>query len=53
MSDQPKRCACVHPDAYECARIRDGRHLPDDDDYYKRACECCCHYDDDDEDEDL
>jgi hypothetical protein len=44
-------CACVHDDPYECARIRDGRHLPDDDDYHKRACECACH--DDYEPEDL
>lgn len=37
------KCACVHPDPYECARIRDGRHAKDDDDYHKRNCECDCH----------
>lgn len=52
MSKQDEiKCACVHTDAYECARIRDGRHLPGDDDYYKRACECCCHDDEDYEDD--
>lgn len=45
-------CACVHPDAFECARIRDGRHARDDDDYHRRACECCCHNDEDYDEED-
>ena len=56
MSEENKpaipRCACVHHDPYECARIRDGYHAHDDDDYKKRSCECECHndyYDDDDE----
>lgn len=48
-------CACVHHDAYECARLRDRRSngYDEDNDYYKRACECCCHKDDDDEPDDL
>jgi hypothetical protein len=36
------QCACAHHDGYECARIRDGRHMPDDDDCHKRCCECDC-----------
>ncbi len=43
----PARCACVHHDAYECARIRDGWHACDDDDYHRRECECSCHDNDD------
>jgi hypothetical protein len=46
-------CACVHSDAYECARIRDGRHDKDSDDYHRRECECSCHEDDDYEPDDL
>lgn len=45
-------CACVHPRADECARIRDGGHAKDDPDYHRRACECACHkeeYEDDDD----
>lgn len=49
--DKIQTCACVHYDAYECARIRDGRHLPDEAEYQKRACECICH-DNDDADDD-
>jgi hypothetical protein len=44
-------CACVHHDAYECARIRDGRHAKDEHEYHRRACECCCHKDEDNDDE--
>lgn len=44
-------CACVHPDGYECARIRDGRHTPDDEEYEKRECICACHSDQDEDDE--
>lgn len=39
-------CACVHHDAYECARIRDSRDMSDyddDDEPRKRACACFCH----------
>jgi len=53
-------CACVHHDAYECARIRDRiDDAPDpfDDpnprDQERRACECCCHEKDQDELEDV
>lgn len=45
-------CACVHHDAHECARIRDGRHQPDEREYERRACECECHAKDVDELED-
>ncbi len=44
-------CACVHHDPYECARIRDGRHMPDEDDYHRRACECVRHDDYEENDE--
>jgi len=47
----PEKCACVHPDARECARLRD-RLDPEDRDYGKRACECCCHDEGDDDDAD-
>lgn len=46
-------CACVHWDAYECARIRDGRHDPDDDQHHQGECECCCHEDNPYEDGDF
>lgn len=51
--NQARQCACVHHDANECARIRDGNHDIDDDDYRKRECECCCHDDEDYEPDDL
>lgn len=44
-------CACVHYDATDCARIRDGFYT-DDERYegYRRKCGCECHnHDDDDE----
>lgn len=44
------KCACVHPDACDCARIRDGFQT-DSYRWHKRKCECVCHkFDDDDED---
>lgn len=52
-SGSPATCACVHHDGYECARIRDGRHMPDDDDYHKRCCECDCHETEDFYEEDI
>jgi len=45
-------CACVHWDADECARIRDGSHAKDDEHYYRRKCECICHYEQREDDED-
>lgn len=48
-------CACVHTDAYECARIRDQRMEPYDPDYHepeRRACICDCHDKEDNEFED-
>jgi len=49
------KCACVHTDAYECARIRDRRSegFDKDSEYHRRACECSCHYDIYEDDEDL
>lgn len=45
-------CACVHRDAYECARIRDRIEGEEDcDRSRKRACECACHKEEYDEDE--
>ena len=46
-------CACVHDDAYECARIRDRISFPeiDCDDIEHRACECSCHDEDEDREE--
>ena len=36
-----KTCACVHFDAYDCARIRcNPMWQPVD---FDDACECCCH----------
>jgi hypothetical protein len=45
------QCACVHPDDFECARLRDGRMGEDDSSYLRRRCECCCHEKDPDEEE--
>jgi len=44
------KCVCVHWDARECAKIRDGAR--GNEDWLTRHCECCCHdnvedYDDD------
>jgi hypothetical protein len=50
---QKHKCACVHPDPYECARLRDGRPDPDDEDRHRRACECCCHDDYEPDDDEL
>ncbi len=36
------KCACVHPDGYSCARIRDGFDA-DDEHWQRRECECACH----------
>ena len=44
------KCACVHPESYECARRRDGAD-PDDWRYVKRRCECVCHDEGDRDDE--
>ena len=53
------KCACVHHDPYECARLRDRRVRDAGDvdeclDPERRECECCCHddyaYDDWDDD---
>ena len=52
-------CACVHSDAYECGRIRDGivREFQDDgllgkgkhhDRWNDELCDCCCHAKDED-----
>lgn len=48
-----RRCACVHPDARECAAVREGRHLigPDVGWSFRKTprvvvdyeCECLCH----------
>jgi hypothetical protein len=45
-------CACVHHDATDCARIRDGFDA-DDERYegYRRKCGCECHERDDDYDD--
>ncbi len=53
---EPIKCACVHSDAYECAKIRDRRSEGYDWDgedvaVPRRACECCCHDDDSDDEE--
>lgn len=45
-------CACVHPDAFECARRRDGDLDSDDPLYVRRQCECVCHDKDEDEQDD-
>lgn len=50
-AEKSPKCACVHPDGFECARIRDGRHVPDEAEYYKRECECDCHDREDEDDE--
>lgn len=34
------KCVCVHSDAIECARRRDGLET---DDTIGRECECSCH----------
>ena len=48
-------CACVNPDARECARIRDGHSRADIQYDYnlKRQCECVCHseFEGDDDDD--
>lgn len=36
------KCACVHSDPRECARLRDGPHYCWD---LRRLCECVCHDD--------
>jgi hypothetical protein len=48
---QAHKCACVHPDGRECARLRD-RLDPEEWDFGQRACECCGHDEMDDEDDD-
>lgn len=46
LEDWAKRrtCACPHPDAYECARLRDPSYMED---RYciDQPCECPCHDD--------
>ena len=44
---QPK-CACVHPDAHECARRRDFRFIEDREEWPEEPCECACHMKDED-----
>jgi hypothetical protein len=56
-----RRCACVHPDAHECAVIREGRHLRTEPDIgcfgggfwvaKDVECECVCHDLGEDEDQ--
>ncbi len=48
-------CACVHPDQYECSRIRNGPrncNIDEDEPYedpaLRHACECSCHIKDED-----
>lgn len=43
-------CACVSPDAIECARKRDGFDL-DDKRWQRRQCTCECHEEDDEDDD--
>jgi hypothetical protein len=40
------RCACRHPDAFECMRIRHGQFAYSYDD---EPCECRCHDEQEDE----
>ena len=35
----PPSCSCLHRDARECARIRDGEAYA----HFFRLCECACH----------